>query len=227
MADAPSLFDPLWMRVAMPLRRAIVSGELPPGEPLSENKLAAEYGVSRTPVREALRLLMEEGLVEMLPGRKVRVAVPRAADVREVYDMRWVLEAEAMRRLADAGVDAAPLLRAMEHACDDADAALALRDLAALAAANERFHAALIGGLGNARLTAQYRTIYNLIALYRNESLRTQSWAEAGTIEHRALLARLREGDTAGALMLLRNHIENARDIVCARFKTAIGERAA
>jgi DNA-binding GntR family transcriptional regulator len=219
--SAPSRFDPLWTRVADPLRQAIVEGALRPGEPLSENRLASEYGVSRTPVREALRLLMEEGLVEMLPGRKVRVAVPRAADVREVYDIRCVLESEAVRRLLQGTTSsAAPILQAMGCCCDQADAALAQHDLGALARANERFHAALIGALRNGRLIAQYGNVHNLISLYRHQSLQTQAWAEAGTAEHRELLKLLTDRDQNAAITLLHAHIAHACEVVCRRFAT-------
>ncbi|MCK9918993.1 GntR family transcriptional regulator [Microbacteriaceae bacterium K1510] len=219
-ANDQSLFDPLWTRVADPLRRAIIEGALPPGELLSENRLAAEYGVSRTPVREALRLLMEEELVEMLPGRKVRVAVPRVESVREIYDVRLVLESEAVRRLVrDPG--AAAVWQRMDEACTRSDMALDARDLKALAEANEAFHAALVSALGNGRLLAQYRAVHNLITLYRHQSLHSEGWAEDGTAEHRPLLEHLRERDEAGALDLLRRHIEHARDVVCRRLGSA------
>lgn len=214
MPNAPSLFDPLWTRVADPLRRAIIEGVLPPGALLSENRLAAEYGVSRTPVREALRLLMEEELVEMLPGRKVRVAVPRSENVFEIYDVRLVLESEAVRRLVR-DESAPTIYERMTKACDASDRALAKHDLAALADANETFHAALVSALRNERLLAQYRAIHNLITLYRHQSLHSESWAEDGTAEHRPLLGRLMQRDEAGALNLLQAHIERARDVVC------------
>ncbi len=226
MRSERSRFDPLWVFVADSLRRAIVEGALPPGAPLSENKLAAEYNVSRTPVREALRLLLEEGLVEMLPGRKLRVAVPRLADIREVYDIRWVLESEAVRRITQDD-KAAPILAAMKAACQAASAALGKRDLTQLAAANERFHAALVSALRNERLIAQYRTVHNLITLYRHQSLRSETWAEAGTAEHGRLLKLLQSREQDAALALLRDHIERARDVVCRQHETTGDARAA
>jgi DNA-binding GntR family transcriptional regulator len=215
MASERSLFDPLWMRVADPLRRAILLGVLPPGKLLSENSLAAEYGVSRTPVREALRLLMEENLVEMLPGRKVRVVQLRLDDVREIYDVRWVLEAEAIRRLI-ADPDGLPATLAnMEEACASSHAALSAHDAVDLAEANERFHAAIVAALKNTRLISEYANIQNLITLCRHQSLRTPSWAEAGTADHRELLDLLRSRDEHAALTLLRRHIDAACKVVC------------
>src|SRR5690606_15392296 len=114
MSLSASRFNPLWLTVVEPLRRRIVEGEILPGQALSENQLAAEFGVSRTPVREALRILMEEGLVEMLPGRKLRVVVPRPEDIHEVYDIRWIIESEAIRRLTSQAEHAALVCKKLD-----------------------------------------------------------------------------------------------------------------
>jgi len=225
MPSNPSPFDPLWIRVATPLRQAIIDGRLQPGDALSENRLAAEYDVSRTPVREALHLLMEEGLVEMLPGRKVRVALLRADDAREVYELRLVLEAEAVRRLI-AMADMSPQLAELKRACADSEAALAHGDFAGLSQINERFHSVLVSVLRNRRLLAQYRTADNLIALYRNRSLRDESWARASMAEHRTFVARIEARDVPGALALLETHIARACEVVCRTIEST-GLRAA
>lgn len=216
-----SRFDPLWLRVADPLRQRIVQGDLSPGEPLSENRLASEYGVSRTPVREALRLLMEEGLVEMLPGRKLRVVVPDPDNVREVYDIRWVLESESIRRLMADPVAVQRTVPQLERCCDQGDAALAAGDRQGLAAANEQFHGHLIQVLNNRRLLAQFRAVHNLIMLYRNQSLQSERWAEAGTAEHRELVKLVRAGERDAALALLRAHIDRAQQVLHERFKVS------
>jgi len=158
--------------------------------------------------------------VEMLPGRKVRVAVPRAESVHEVYDFRLVLESEAVRRLIR-DPSAPAVFQRMDEACNRSDQALTNHDLRALAEANEAFHAALVGALRNGRLLEQYRAIHNLITLYRHQSLHSEGWAEHGTAEHRPLLERLRLRDETAALDLLRTHIEHARDVVCRRLAAA------
>ena len=221
MRDRPAAFDPLWARVAEPLRRAIVEGVLAPGAPLSENRLAAEYSVSRTPVREALRLLMEEGLVEMLPGRKVRVVRLTERDVREIYDVRLVIEAEALRRLIADETMLAGAVAGMAQACNEAEAALARGDSAQAAEANARYHHELMAALCNRRLSALYGDTRNLIALCRYQSLQTPAWAEAVGADHRRLIERLAQRDAAGALELLDRHIRNACEIVCNRMKDA------
>lgn len=212
-------FDPLWVSVAEPLRRRIVEGDIPPGQLLSENQLAQEFSVSRTPVREALRILIEEGLVEMLPGRKVRVAVPDPLDVKEIYEVRWLLEAESLRRLA-----ADPALRErtceqLDRYCLEGDEALARKDRRALAAANERFHETIVAALDNRRLIAQFRNIYNLISLYRHQTLKSEGWAEAGLTEHTQLVKLLRAGQQDAALALLEDHLNHARQIMLERMQ--------
>ena len=82
---------PLRITVAAKLKQAIVSGHLKPGTLLSENRLAADLGVSRTPVREVLKALEAEGLVTVLPGRKLIVSVPTERDVDEIYDIRLMV----------------------------------------------------------------------------------------------------------------------------------------
>jgi len=218
-AEVSSPFDPLWLRVLEPLRRRIVQGEFQPGEALSENRLAAEYGVSRTPVREALRILIDDGLIEMLPGRKLRVTVPQPTDVREIYDVRWILESEALRRItADPGL-AARLVAELEACCDLGEQAWKDRDMQALAQANERFHELLISALDNRRMLAQFRNVHDLITLYRTHTLKSEQWAQAGVAEHRELTRLLHEGDTEGALKLLAAHLDHAQQVLKACFE--------
>ena len=94
-------FEPLWLRVYQPVRERILKGYLLPGAMLSENQLAEEFEVSRTPVREAVRLLINDGLVAVSPGKKMRVMLPSPKDIHEVYDIRSIIEREALRRLFD------------------------------------------------------------------------------------------------------------------------------
>lgn len=210
-------FDPLWVSVAEPLRRRIVEGDIPPGQLLSENQLAQEFNVSRTPVREALRILIEEGLVEMLPGRKVRVAVPDPLDVKEIYEVRWLLEAESLRRLAANAALRERTCEQLDRYCLEGDDALARKDRRALASANERFHETLVAALDNRRLIAQFRNIYNLISLYRHQTLKSEGWPEAGHAEHGQLVQLLRAGRLDDSLALLGKHLEHAQQIMLAR----------
>lgn len=217
MSSSSSSFNPLWLSVLEPLRRKIVEGELLPGQLLSENSLASEFGVSRTPVREALRILMEEGLVEMLPGRKLRVVVPQQEDIHEVYDMRCIIESEAIRRLAAAPEQAAAVCDKLDEHCRSSDEALKKRDRKGLAVANERFHEEIVLSLGNRRLHAQFKAIYNLISLYRHQTLQSESWASQGHAEHGEMLRLIRTGQGDEALRLLRHHLVLAERVMVER----------
>lgn len=217
MSFSTTSFDPLWVGVAEPLRQRIIEGTIPLGQPLSENQLAAEFGVSRTPVREALRILMEEGLIEMLPGRKLRVTLPDPTDIREIYDMRWVLESEALRRLAtNAELTEQTCLKLEEH-CKKGDQALLARDRQSLALANGHFHEEIVLALNNHRMMAQFRTVLNLITMYRHQTLQSDAWATAGSSDHVRLTDLIRNRRLQAALNLLRNHLNHAQAVLAER----------
>lgn len=220
----PSSFNPLWISVVEPLRRRIVEGELLPGQPLSENSLAAEFGVSRTPVREALRILMEEGLVEMLSGRKLRVVDPKLEDIHEVYDLRWIIESEAIRRLAAAPAHAEVVCQQLDRYCHLGDEALRDHDRKGLARANENFHEEIVMAVGNRRLHAQFKTIYNLISLYRHQTLRSEHWATQGHTDHAQLVKLIRAGQGEAALKLLRRHLDEAERVLVERLTLKLEE---
>ncbi|MGB6102791.1 MAG: GntR family transcriptional regulator [Pusillimonas sp.] len=207
-------FDPLWVKVVNSLREQILRGELRHGEVLSENKLAAEFDVSRTPVREALRILMEEGLVEMLPGRKVRVVIPRLEDITEIYQIRWVLESAALRELGENPVLAKKVCKEMKACLARARLALADEDTHQLALANENFHGVLISALRNQRISAQFKAIHNLITLYRSHTLKSNNWAVAGDEEHIQLVALIEAEKIDEAMALLKQHLCKAKKIL-------------
>ena len=134
--------EPLRLRVATVIREAILSGSLLPGAPLIEKTIAEDLEISRAPVREAIRTLAKEGLVESVPYKGSRVRVLHTRDVHEVYSIRGLLERYAVRQVlaADPAVDLTPL----ETACAAMEAAAAAGDARALTAADERFHGTLI-----------------------------------------------------------------------------------
>lgn len=207
-------FDPLWIKVANALREQILQGHIQHGELLSENKLASEFDVSRTPVREALRLLMEEGLVEMLVGRKVRVITPRLEDINEIYQIRWILESAALQELGQNPVLAKKVSAELRACLEQAREALDNKDVTQLAKANEKFHGVLISALRNQRISAQFKTIHNLITLYRRQSLESSSWAVTGDEEHMQLVQLIERGAIDEALDLLKRHLCEAKKVL-------------
>jgi len=188
------------------IKHAILAGELKPGQALVETDLAEVLGVSKTPVREALKTLAGAGLVTMNPykGAAVRVVDDEAA--RHVYDARLLLEPEALGRAVAAGHDWQPAHQALARA----DSA---RDQAERSLANRDFHRELYAGCGNPLLVRMLDDLRDQTALvsaaaWRHEPdwLQTPSW-EHEAAEHRAVLQAAEAGDAERATSLLRGHI--------------------
>jgi DNA-binding GntR family transcriptional regulator len=188
------------------IKHAILAGELKPGQALVETDLAEVLGVSKTPVREALKTLAGAGLVTMNPykGAAVRVVDDEAA--RHVYDARLLLEPEALGRAVAAGHDWQPAHQALARA----DSA---RDQAERSLANRDFHRELYTGCGNPLLVRMLDDLREQTALvsaaaWRHEPdwLQTPSW-EHEAAEHRAVLQAAEAGDAGHATSLLRGHI--------------------
>ena len=211
-------FEPLWLKVYKPLRERILKGYLLPGAMLSENELAEEFQVSRTPVREAVRLLINDGLVGVSPGRKMRIISPTPKDIHEVYDIRSIMEKEAIRRLFDEK-KLSSILGKMERYCDDGDDALKRKDIDDLARANEQFHSCFMDALKNDRLLDQYRAMHQLITMYRLQTLQNDVWAETGNQDHRRLIEKIRKNEVHGAVDLIGKHIHGAETTLVKRFK--------
>ena len=197
------------------LKRALTEGHLPPGARLSEPELAELLGVSRTPVREALMRLAQEGLVELLPGRGARVRELTPEEVHEVYVVRAALEAEAAR------------LAATRHAPDDLAAlaaaqaeleALPPEDVAAQTAADARFHAALVAASGNRELERLFHQLDAKLALARRYSS-DENQSPKTLAEHRAILEAILAGDPDRAAAAARAHIERFERLVAARLE--------
>jgi DNA-binding GntR family transcriptional regulator len=187
------------------LRDRIVGGALPPGAPLRQERLAAEFGASAIPVREALRRLERTGLVAFRPRRGAVVAEVSAAEAREVAEMRAALEPLALAA-------ALPRFTAeyLERARDAIDAADESDDVLAWLASNRAFHLALYRPCGRPRLLGAIEDLWlagdrHLVLVWRR-----LSYQEKSQTEHRQLLQRCVDGDGRGAMKLLRAHIVEA-----------------
>lgn len=190
------------------LRRAIGSGELAPGTQVLQDQLAERFGVSRVPLREALKVLEAEGQVTYHPHRGYFVAELSLADMLEVYRLRDLLESEAVRvgvpLLVDADVER---LAAAVAACERAGAA---GDLAALTEANRVLHFGLLEASGMPRLVRLVRVLWDATDAYR--SLYYADGANRAVVdaEHRAVLEAVRRRDAGAVVRLLREHREHA-----------------
>lgn len=198
--EAPSPIPSRTMLVLQAIKHGILTGTLKPGQPLVETELAQRLGVSKTPVREALKTLSGTGLVVMSQYKGATVRTVDAALARSVYDMRLLLEPEALRRSVERGVclDAArEALERADRAADQAERSLANRD----------FHGSLYQGCGNPLLARVLDNLRDQAALVSAVAWQaTPSWErEAG--EHWEILRVAQEGDGAGAAALLHEHI--------------------
>jgi len=194
------------------LRRAIVSGQLKPGEQVLQDALAEQFGVSRVPLREALKILEGEGQVVYRPHRGYFVAELDVADLREVYLMRDLLESEAVRLAVS--LLTADDLRALTAAATDVDEADAVGDLVAMAAANRRFHFILIEAAGMPRLARLVRILWDATDAYRSLYYAEPDHRASVHDEHHAVVAAVRSGDADQAVVILRQHREHAVEAV-------------
>ncbi len=194
--------------VASRLRQAIVDGEFALGEMISEETLAASFGVSRTPVRDALTLLQNTGLVEIRPKRGSFVFLPSEEDMRAICDFRLMLEVQAAR-CAHAH-DRAGVVGALQASVDEMQAA---NDDVRYGHADSAFHLALFLHSGNPYLRDAYDLVAGKIAALRTAMSRQFGDArEVSVSEHRAVMDFVGQGDFAGLERLLRIHIDRTVD---------------
>ncbi|OKK08535.1 MULTISPECIES: GntR family transcriptional regulator [unclassified Streptomyces] len=199
-AAAPSPIPSRTQYVLEAIKHAILTGQLPPGKALVETELAAQYGVSKTPVREALKTLAGTGLVVMSQYKGATVRTVDAAMAREVYDVRLLLEPEALRRTIGRGAS----LDAAGQALADADGAA---DQAERSLANREFHRALYLPCGNPLLARMLDEVRDQAALVSTVAWSAQpSWRHEAE-EHRQILSLALAGDAEGAARALHDHI--------------------
>jgi DNA-binding GntR family transcriptional regulator len=186
------------------VRHAILTGRLAPGQPLVETELAAQLGVSKTPVREALKTLAGAGLVTMSPYKGASVRVVDEVLAHSVYDIRVLLEPEAVRRSAARGEVGRPSWERAAAALDRSDRAA---DRAERQQANREFHRALYAGCGNELMVGILDGLRDQTALVSTAVwARNASW-EQEAAEHRAVLDAVAAGRADVAARLLEEHI--------------------
>jgi len=200
---------PLYEEVAERLRQRIFAKELEPGSWIDELKLCAELGISRTPMREALKVLASEGLVTMRVRRGAYVTEMSERDVREAYQLLSLLESDAAAVVARQASDAQlaelrELHRALEGSLADGEAG---RER--FFAANERFHLRIVEIDGNRWRMQIITDLRRVMKLNRHHSLFKQGRLQESLQEHREMLAALLERDADRAARLVRCHFDN------------------
>ncbi|HSN06894.1 MAG TPA: GntR family transcriptional regulator [Candidatus Angelobacter sp.] len=190
------------------LRRLLVTGELAPGTPVRQEAVAARLGVSRVPVREALKVLEGEGHVVYLPHRGYVVAELSVTDLTEVYRLRELLEAEAVR-VAVPRVDDATLT-AIEAAAREVDAAGRRGDLAAMTAYNRDFHFLLFDAAGMPRLSRTLRQLWDATDVYRSVYFAGPGNRTRVRHDHAELVDALRARDVRRAVAVQKAHRDHS-----------------
>ncbi len=191
------------------LRRKILDNEISAGFQATEQEIAEALGMSRTPVREALVRLANEGLVEVRPRHGMRVLPVSGEDMREIYEILTGLETVAAESVARQGLADNQAAR-LEQAVADMDRALEQDDLQSWAEADERFHLLLVDFCGNRRLRSLVGTYWDQAHRVRMITLRLRPKPTKSSSDHAALLDALRRGDGEAASRIHREHRENS-----------------
>lgn len=215
-------------RVLDAVREIIVSGEAMPGAALSEVALAESFGVSRTPVREALKQLQAEGLVQIKPRVGTFVAAPSRREVGELSLVKEVLEGLAARLLAQRGE--VPELQALRDNIAASEAAVERSETARYAELVHGFHDLIVEGADNHKLAAHYRTLMNQLAYHRlvMTSLSQPGRPGRSVAEHRHVLDLIIDKDPEGAERAMREHVRSSHRALLAELagKPTVKEKA-
>lgn len=214
MSEAPAKIailqnHSLTMLVQRELERMVLEGELATGEKLNELALAARLGVSRGPIREALRALAETGLVRLEKNRGVFVREITVVEADEIYEVRAVFDRTAGRKLAGSvKPEQLAELRALVTGMRNA---AGRDDQEAYHAANLRFHDALVEFAGNSKLLQMYRRLVNELSLFRRHTLAEPRRMKKSTLEHQRILSLIASGDADAAGEKLYEHAMASR----------------
>ena len=202
---------PLYEEVAELLRQRIFAGkasDMEPGAWIDELKLAEEYGISRTPLREAIKVLAAEGLVTMKMRRGAYVTEVNAKDLRDVFHLMAVLEADAAGTVASTAT--AAQLQELEALHQQLEKST--KDRVKFFTINEVFHVKLLEIANNRWRDQMVADLRKVMKLNRAQSLLKAGRIEESLAEHAAIMAALRKRDTAAAQAAMRAHIESGQE---------------
>ena len=194
------------------LRQAILKGELEPGERLMEIQLANQLGVSRTPVREAIRMLELEGLVKMIPRKGAEVAQISEKHLRDVLEVRSALE-ELAGTLACERMSSEQLVE-LKRVNRQFMQVIGSDDITAIADADEKFHLVIYNATGNERLSQMVNALREQMYRYRFEYIKDFSQHDKVIEEHRKIYESLRDRDVEAATEAAKSHIDNQKKAI-------------
>ncbi len=199
----------LYQEVAERLRQRIFSHELPPGTWVDEQALADHYGISRTPMREALKVLASEGLVTLKPRKGCYVTEISDRDLDEIFTIMALLEGQCAHEAA-IKADASGQSR-LADIHTRLERAAAVGDIDGFFEANQAFHRELQSLADNRWLLNVIEDLRKVIKLSRHHSLFSEGRLEQSLAEHRKILAAVKAGNAEQAEAEMRNHIRSGR----------------
>ncbi len=209
-AIQPDSYVPLRVQVYGALREAILGGRLKPGERIVEDRICGELGVSRSPLREALRKLEGEGLVSILPRRGAVVTELTSRDGMDLFAVREVLEGLAARLAAE---QISPgEMEELGEICAAMEKCIEARDPGALVELNTQFHEVVTRASRNRWIREFVTSIRTQTRSIYRSSVERPGRAPESLAEHRLVLDALRRGDGALAETLAREHVRRAKD---------------
>jgi len=200
------------------IRDAIIEGRLEPGKRLKEDELARELGISRTPIREALRVLQSEDLVVATPNRGAVVRAHAAEELEDLYDLRALLEGHAARRAAERITDAQ--IEELRASCSRF-AAVRPDDLAGLVRENLVFHNAILDIAGSARLASMAGKVIQLPLVYNSYRWYSPEQKRISARYHDRIVDALAAHDAEQAQLIMSEHVLAARDVLVPRASEA------
>lgn len=189
------------------LKSRIIKGSFKPGTKLLESKVAEQMGISRTPVREALRHLAAEGFVKMNPNQRIIVSDISMKDLQEVLQLRGILEGLAARLAA--AVITEKEIKELENFNENMEKFIIKNNVLAFGKESNKFHELILGVCGNDRLAQVRKNLVDQIYRFRNISLHIPGRLESALIEHREITEALKQGDADKADALSKTHIAN------------------
>ncbi len=208
--DSGSLASPaLYEQVAERLRSRIFAHELEPGVWIDEQAIASEFGISRTPLREALKVLAAEGLVQLRPRRGCYVAALSEQDLDEIFPLMALLEGHCAREATARATDAD--LKRLEAIHADLERHAGNSDADRFFEANQQFHDALQDLAGNRWLKQLIDETRQFIKLTRRDSLNPEGRLKQSLAEHRKVLAAVQRRDAEEAGRLMHDHLISGR----------------
>lgn len=205
-------FLPLRDVVFNTLRQAILTGELKPGERLMEIHLANRLGVSRTPIREAIRKLELEGLVKMIPRRGAEVAQITEKSMNDVLEVRRAMDVLCVELACERISDEE--LEGLKKACVDFEQAVKTKDAKRIAQADVALHDIILRATGNMRLIQLVNNLSEQMYRYRFEYIKDFSQHERLVEEHRIIYESLVQKDKETASQAAKTHIDNQKKAI-------------